>query len=222
MTGANKKTVLIAGADEALIPGLVREFQAQGFDIHNLRLPFTIPNLGSGIASISEEERLSKKVEQTCVAIGSIDILINCISISPQKDPSAIGSFSAVYATVIRQLGRVVQSVLPGMIIRQTGQTITLVTGDRNPINKVAYHAAITAAVSLADRMERAVKADNIQCKVVFHRSSLDHIQKIKLIDKLVELATRQNIQNSNLQLFRKCLRQLSEITDEAIAATVH
>lgn len=220
MTSLKQKSVLLVGAGKALAAPLVQAFRTKGYDVHCIGSPFSVPTDGSGVVSTKNEIWLSEEMVRVCQNVGKIDILINCIALEDLDEDIGHLSFTAVYASVVMQLNRALKPVLPGMIIRQSGQVITLVAGKLESGSKTAFHAAITAAASVTDRINSATVSDNIRSNVLFHRGPCGNMQYDTLADCVMGLVVPQpRAGNARVQLVTNYLKTLTSAIGEPVPA---
>lgn len=183
-------SILLVGVDKEIRPGLAAAFEAVGGKAHCLDVPFVVPTDGAGIVSTAGEARLIEELDRACQAIGHIDVLVNSVSLDAHLMTTPLPTFTAVYTSALMQLSRPMTAVLPGMIIRQRGHMITLVTSGSDVVDAETYNAVITAAATIAKRVSDALKGDRIRSDVLLHRSSFSGNQKKSLIEALVGVST--------------------------------
>lgn len=192
MAHRKQKTFLLVGADAAL-GRAVASAAGNGDAVHNFADPFLIPAPGSGLANLKKELHATKTLGQFVAEIGSIDVLVNCLSLDAHNGGPDQPDFAGVYASAIMQLSRGMSAVLPGMIIRQRGKIVTLVAARRKTVHKTTHRAAIMAAASITGRIGAAMERDNIQSKVMLHRGSLAEDPVHALAENIVDLASSGN-----------------------------
>ncbi|CAN7674445.1 SDR family NAD(P)-dependent oxidoreductase [Phyllobacterium sp. LjRoot231] len=213
MTYLKQKTILLVGADDMVAQALADSFRRRGDSVHRFEDPFLIPSPGSRVADGKKEQWATDELDQLVQEIGTIDLLVTCLSLNAQHGSRSQPNFAAVYASAIKQLSRAMSAVLPGMIILQRGKIVTLVTAHRQTVGKPAYHAAITAAASVTDRIAGAIERDNIQAHIMFHRGRLSGDSIKALAQKVVGLAIYTSPPSSCMRLVGECLRTVSDTT---------
>lgn len=220
MTNSKQKSVLLVGVGRELAAPLVQTLRSKGYNVHCLGIPFSVPTNGSGVVSTNNEIWSSEETVRVCQEIGKIDILINCIALECLDEDIEHFSFAAVYASAVMHLNRTLKPVLPGMIIRQSGQVITLVAGKLGSGSKTAFQAAITAAASVTDRINSATMSDNIRSNVLYHRGRRGNMQYGTLADCVVGLiAPQPRAENARVQLVTNYLKSLTSAIGAPVPA---
>ncbi|MBZ3691916.1 SDR family oxidoreductase [Phyllobacterium calauticae] len=189
MTNPEPRTILMVGVDEKIRPALVAAFEALGGRAYWLDVPFGVPTDGTGIVSTEGETRLVEDLDCVCQAIGHVDVLVNSVSLDEQVMTTPLPSYTAIHTSALMQLSRPLKAVLPGMIIRQHGQMVTLVTSVSDTVDTETYDAVATAAAAIDQRTSAALNGDQIKTDILLHRSSFSEAHKTLLMKTIVELA---------------------------------